>query len=306
MGTPEFAVPSLNLLARHHEVIAVYSQPPRANGRGMTVKKTPIHNLAKNLSIPTFIPSSLKKDDTRSTFQNLKPDIVVVVAYGLILPSSYLEIPKYGCINGHASLLPRWRGAAPIQRAIEAGDKETGTCIMVMEKGMDTGPIILSNKIIINEDENAQTLHDKLSILTAKSLIVAIKMYVEEKFVPKKQDELGIMYASKIEKNDSIIDWSLSSDKIFNKIRSLHPSPGTYTTGPSGTLKIINANVIKESHNFSPGTVIRNNNELIVACGENTSLEIKKVQKPGKNIITISAYLNGTKLNIGDQFGNAK
>ena len=205
MGTPEFAVPSLNLLAKHHEVIAVYSQPPRANGRGMTVKKTPIHNLAKNLSIPTFIPSSLKKDDTRSTFQNLKPDIVVVVAYGLILPSSYLEIPKYGCINGHASLLPRWRGAAPIQRAIEAGDKETGTCIMVMEKGMDTGPIILSNKIIINEDENAQTLYDKLSILTAKSLIVAIKMYVEEKFVPKKQDELGIMYASKIEKNDSIL-----------------------------------------------------------------------------------------------------
>ena len=306
MGTPEFAVPSLNLLANHHEVVAVYSQPPRANGRGMSIKKTPIHNLAIKLNIPIFTPSSLKNDDTLSRFKTLKPDIVVVVAYGLILPLNYLEVPKYGCINGHASLLPRWRGAAPIQRAIEAGDKETGTCIMVMEKGMDTGPLILSNEITISEDENAQTLHDRLSILTAKSLIVAIKMYTEENFVPKKQDDLGVMYARKIEKNDSIIDWSLSSGMISNKIRALHPSPGTYTIGQSGTLKIINANVIKQSHNLSPGTVIVNNNSLIVACGENTSLEIKKVQKPGKNIISIPAYLNGTKLNVGDKFGNSK
>ena len=306
MGTPEFAVPSLNLLANHHEVVAVYSQPPRANGRGMSIKKTPIHNLAIKLNIPIFTPSSLKNDDTLSRFKTLKPDIVVVVAYGLILPLNYLEVPKYGCINGHASLLPRWRGAAPIQRAIEAGDKETGTCIMVMEKGMDTGPLILSNEITISEDENAQTLHDRLSVLTAKSLIVAIKMYTEENFVPKKQDDLGVMYARKIEKNDSIIDWSLSSGMISNKIRALHPSPGTYTIGQSGTLKIINANVIKQSHNLSPGTVIENNNSLIVACGENTSLEIKKVQKPGKNIISIPAYLNGTKLNVGDKFGNSK
>jgi methionyl-tRNA formyltransferase len=306
MGTPEFAVPSLNLLAKHHEVVAIYSQPPRANGRGMSVKKTPIHNLAIKLKIPIFTPSTLKNDDTLSTFKTLKPDIVVVVAYGLILPSNYLEIPKYGCINGHASLLPRWRGAAPIQRAIEAGDKETGSCIMVMEKGMDTGPLILSNKITISEDDNAQTLHDKLSVLTSKSLIVAIKMYVEENFVPKKQDNLGVMYAKKIEKNDSIIDWSLSSGMIFNKIRALHISPGTYTIGQSGTLKIINANVIKQSHNLSPGTIIENNNTLIVACGKNTSLEIKKVQKPGKNIISIPAYLNGTKLNIGDKFGSSK
>ena len=306
MGTPEFAVPSLNLLANHHEVVAVYSQPPRANGRGMSIKKTPIHNLAIKLNIPIFTPSSLKNDDTLSRFKTLKPDIVVVVAYGLILPLNYLEVPKYGCINGHASLLPRWRGAAPIQRTIEAGDKETGTCIMVMEKGMDTGPLILSNQIMISEDENAQTLHDRLSVLTAKSLIVAIKMYTEENFVPKKQDNLGVMYARKIEKNDSIIDWSLSSGMISNKIRALHPSPGTYTIGQSGTLKIINANVIKQSHNLSPGTVIENNNSLIVACGENTSLEIKKVQKPGKNIISIPAYLNGTKLNVGDKFGNSK
>ena len=306
MGTPEFAVPSLNLLANHHEVVAVYSQPPRANGRGMSIKKTPIHNLAIKLNIPIFTPSSLKNDDTLSRFKTLKPDIVVVVAYGLILPLNYLEVPKYGCINGHASLLPRWRGAAPIQRAIEAGDKETGSCIMVMEKGMDTGPLILSNEITISEDENAQTLHDRLSVLTAKSLIVAIKMYTEENFVPKKQDDLGVMYARKIEKNDSIIDWSLSSGMISNKIRALHPSPGTYTIGQSGTLKIINANVIKQSHNLSPGTVIENNNSLIVACGENTSLEIKKVQKPGKNIISIPAYLNGTKLNVGDKFGNSK
>ena len=303
MGTPDFAVPSLELLAENHTILAVYSQPPRPNGRGMIIKASPVQRLAKQLNIKTITPSSLKTDNALSEFKNLKPDIVVVVAYGLILPETYLTIPKYGCINGHASILPRWRGAAPIQRAIEAGDTETGSCIMLMEKGMDTGPVILSNKINIDQYDTSLTLHDKLSILTARSLIKALKGYTRGLLLPKRQIEDGVTYAQKIKKNESYLDWTLSSKINCNKIRALYPFPGTYTNGPVGLLKIIKAQVINKDHNLEPGTIIDNKNKLIVACGENSSLEITEVQKPGKSIVFVSAYLNGTQLDIGDQFG---
>ena len=303
MGTPDFAVPSLKLLAEHHNILAVYSQPPRPNGRGMMIKESPVQRLAKHLNIKTITPSSLKTENALSEFKNLKPDIVVVVAYGLILPENYLTIPKYGCINGHASLLPRWRGAAPIQRAIEAGDTETGSCIMLMEKGMDTGPLILSNKINIDQYDTSLTLHDKLSILTASSLIQAVMGYTQGILLPKRQIVDGITYAQKITKNESHLDWTLSSVVNCNKIRALHPFPGTYTSGPVGLLKIIKANVINKDHNLVPGTIIDNKNKLIVACGQNSSIEITEVQKPGKSIVSVLAYLNGTKLDIGDQLG---
>ena len=303
MGTPDFAVPSLKLLAEHHNILAVYSQPPRPNGRGMMIKESPVQRLAKHLNIKTITPSSLKTENALSEFKNLKPDIVIVVAYGLILPENYLTIPKYGCINGHASLLPRWRGAAPIQRAIEAGDTETGSCIMLMEKGMDTGPLILSNKINIDQYDTSLTLHDKLSILTASSLIQAVMGYTQGILLPKRQIVDGITYAQKITKNESHLDWTLSSVVNCNKIRALHPFPGTYTSGPVGLLKIIKANVINKDHNLVPGTIIDNKNKLIVACGQNSSIEITEVQKPGKSIVSVLAYLNGTKLDIGDQLG---
>ena len=303
MGTPDFAVPSLRLLAEHHTILAVYSQPPRPNGRGMMIKESPVQRLAKQLNIKTITPPSLKTDNALSEFKNLKPDIVVVVAYGLILPENYLTIPKYGCINGHASLLPRWRGAAPIQRAIEAGDTETGSCIMLMEKGMDTGPLILSNKINIDQYDTSLTLHDKLSILTARSLIQAVKGYTKGLLLPKRQIVDGVTYAQKITKHDSHIDWTLSSKVNCNKIRALYPFPGTYTSGPVGLLKIIKAHVINKDHNLVPGTIIDNKNKLIVACGKKSSIEITEVQKPGKSIVSVSAYLNGTKLDIGDQLG---
>ena len=200
MGTPDFAVPSLELLAENHTILAVYSQPPRPNGRGMIIKTSPVQRLAKQLNIKTITPSSLKTDNALSEFKNLKPDIVVVVAYGLILPETYLTIPKYGCINGHASLLPRWRGAAPIQRAIEAGDTETGSCIMLMEKGMDTGPVILSNKINIDQYDTSLTLHDKLSILTARSLIEALKGYTKVFFYLKDKLKMVLHMLKKLKK----------------------------------------------------------------------------------------------------------
>ena len=306
MGTPDFAVPTLELLSKHHNILAVYSQPPRPNGRGLIVKESPVQNFAKKLNIKTITPFSLKTDETYIEFKNLNPDIVVVVAYGIILPSNYLEIPKYGCINGHASLLPRWRGAAPIQRAIEFGDKETGSCAMLMEKGMDTGPVILYKKIDIDHEDTFITLHDKLSTLTAKSLLEAIKGYTEGSILPNPQIEHGIKYAKKIEKTESQLDWSLPSQMIYNKIRALHPFPGTYTNGSFGLLKIIKAHVINENHNMIPGTIIDNKDKLIVACGENSSIEITEVQKPGKKTISTSAYLRGVQLNIGEKLGNTK
>lgn len=306
MGTPDFAVPTLELLSKHHNILAVYSQPPRPNGRGLIVKESPVQNFAKKLNIKTITPFSLKTDETYIEFKNLNPDIVVVVAYGIILPSNYLETPKYGCINGHASLLPRWRGAAPIQRAIEFGDKETGSCAMLMEKGMDTGPVILYKKINIDQEDTFITLHDKLSTLTAKSLLEAIKGYTEGSILPNPQIEHGIKYAKKIEKTESQLDWSLPSQMIYNKIRALHPFPGTYTNGSFGLLKIIKAHVINENHNMIPGTIIDNKDKLIVACGENSSIEITEVQKPGKKTISTSAYLRGVQLNIGEKLGNTK
>ena len=303
MGTPDFAVPSLKILSEHHNILAVYSQPPRPNGRGMITKESPVQNLAKKLNIETITPSSLKNDDTLLKFKSLKPDVVIVVAYGLILPENYLSVAKYGCINGHASLLPRWRGAAPIQRAIEAGDTETGSCIMLMEKGMDTGPLILCNKINIDQHDTSMTLHDKLSLLTARSLIQALNGYTQGILIPKRQIENGITYAQKITKIEAHLNWDLSSEANCNKIRAFNLFPGTYTNGPAGLIKIIKAHVINKDHNLVPGTIIDNKNKLIIACGENSSMEITEVKKPGKNSISVSAYLNGVKLSIGDKLG---
>ena len=203
MGTPDFAVPSLKLLAAQYNILAVYSQPPRPNVRGMKTIESPIQSTAKKLNLKTMTPHTLKSDDVFDEYKKLKPDVVVVVAYGLILPEKYLKIPKFGCVNGHASNLPRWRGAAPIQRAIEAGDTTSGSCIMIMEKGMDTGPILLSKKINIENNDTSKSLHDKLSDLTAQILEEALYKYTKGILLPQKQEIEGIKYAHKIKKIES-------------------------------------------------------------------------------------------------------
>ena len=304
MGTPDFAVPSLKLLAAQNNIVAVFSQPPRPNGRGLKTIETPIQTMAKKLHLKSMTPHSLKSENVFEEYTKLKPDIVVVVAYGLILPEKYLKIPKYGCINGHASSLPRWRGAAPIQRAIEAGDTSSGSCIMIMEKGMDTGPILLSKKINIDIDDTSKILHDKLSHLTAKILIEAINGYTKGLLSPIDQSLTGIKYAHKIKKTESQIDWNLTAGQICNKVRAFNPFPGTYTKGPNGLIKIITAYGNDNAHYYAPGTILLIDKTISVACGNKTTLEIKELQKPGKNIISASAYLNGTKLSIGDKFGN--
>ena len=304
MGTPDFAVPSLKLLANNHNVLCAFSQPARPNGRGMKIKDSPVEKAAKDLNIQTLTPSSLKNDDVFSNFKELNPDIVVVVAYGLILPEKYLKIPKFGCINGHASLLPRWRGAAPIQRAIESGDKKTGSCIMLMEKGMDTGPVILSRSIDICQSDNAQRIHDKLSNITAEILIDAIKGYTTGNIDPVPQKEIGVKYANKIEKAEAEIDWEEGSKEIYNKIRAFDPFPGTFTFLHNNLIKIVSSRLGNNTHESEPGTIIEVGKKIIVACGKKTTLEIVSLQKPGKKIISTIEFLNGTKIMIGEKFGS--
>ena len=306
MGTPDFAVPSLKLLANNHNVLCAFSQPARPNGRGMKIKDSPVEKAAKDLNIQTLTPSSLKNDDVFSNFKELNPDIVVVVAYGLILPEKYLKIPKFGCINGHASLLPRWRGAAPIQRAIESGDKKTGSCIMLMEKGMDTGPVILSRSIDIYQSDNAQRIHDKLSNITAEILIDAIKGYTTGNIDPVPQKEIGVKYANKIEKAEAEIDWEDGSKDIYNKIRAFDPFPGTFTFLHNSLIKIVSSRLGNNTHESEPGTIIEVGKKIIVACGKKTTLEIVSLQKPGKKIISTIEFLNGTKIMIGEKFGSRK
>ena len=303
MGTPDFAVPSLKLLAAQYNILAVYSQPPRPNGRGMKTIESPIQSIAKKLNLKTMTPHTLKSDDVFEEYKKLKPDIVVVVAYGLILPEKYLKIPKFGCVNGHASNLPRWRGAAPIQRAIEAGDTTSGSCIMIMEKGMDTGPILLSKKINIENNDTSKSLHDKLSDLTAQLLEEALYKYTKGILLPQKQEIEGIKYAHKIKKIESEIDWNLTALEISNKVRAFYPFPGTFTNGPNGLIKIITTQSNNDVHDQPPGSILNIGKKIFVACGNNTTLEILEVQKPGKNIISALAYLNGIKLSVGDKFG---
>jgi methionyl-tRNA formyltransferase len=303
MGTPDFAVPSLKLLAAQYNILAVYSQPPRPNGRGMKTIESPIQSTAKKLNLKTMTPHTLKSDDVFEEYKKLKPDVVVVVAYGLILPEKYLKIPKFGCVNGHASNLPRWRGAAPIQRAIEAGDTTSGSCIMIMEKGMDTGPILLSKKINIENNDTSKSLHDKLSDLTAQLLEEALYKYTKGILLPQKQEIEGIKYAHKIKKIESEIDWNLTALEISNKVRAFYPFPGTFTNGPNGLIKIITTQSNNDVHDQPPGTILNIGKKIFVACGNNTTLEILEVQKPGKNIISALAYLNGIKLSVGDKFG---
>ena len=303
MGTPDFAVPSLKLLAAQYNILAVYSQPPRPNGRGMKTIESPIQSTAKKLNLKTMTPHTLKSDDVFEEYKKLKPDVVVVVAYGLILPEKYLKIPKFGCVNGHASNLPRWRGAAPIQRAIEAGDTTSGSCIMIMEKGMDTGPILLSKKINIENNDTSKSLHDKLSDLTAQILEEALYKYTKGILLPQKQEIEGIKYAHKIKKIESEIDWNLTALEISNKVRAFYPFPGTFTNGPNGLIKIITTQSNNDVHDQPPGTIFNVGKKIFVACGNKTTLEILEVQKPGKNIISALAYLNGIKLSVGDKFG---
>ncbi|WP_332065286.1 methionyl-tRNA formyltransferase [Bartonella sp. CB189] len=295
MGTPSFSVPILHaLLNAGHDIVAVYSQPPRPAGRrGLKLVPSPVQDAAKEKSIPVFTPQTLKTAEEQARFTALSVDVAVVAAYGLLLPKAILETPRFGCFNTHASLLPRWRGAAPIQRAIMAGDRETGMVIIKMDEGLDTGPIALSCSTSITENMTTRELADKLSHIGA-NLIVETLAALEKgelKLTPQPLD--GITYASKIKKEETQINWTKSAEFIHKHICALSPSPGCWCEmtigGKRQRVKILGSR-IAIGRSLEIGRI--ESNRLIIHCGEGR-LEITHLQRSGGKILDSSTFLNG-------------
>lgn len=295
MGTPQFSVPALKaLLDAGHDVVAVYSQPPSRAGRGKKERPSPVHAYALEQNIPVYTPLNFKAEEDRKQFKNLDLDVAVVVAYGLILPQEILDAPQYGCLNIHASLLPRWRGAAPIHRAIMAGDSETGIGIMQMEAGLDTGPVHLEKRIPIGDDTTG-VLHDKLSDLGAEAIVEVLAKLTES--TPVSQSEDGVTYAKKIDKSEAKIDWSKSAADLKNHIHGLSPFPGAWCEVDGERLKIHNVEVVSGSGN--PGEMI--GEPLVIACGEG-ALSIKRAQRAGKGPMDVKALMNGFDAKVRTMF----
>ena len=311
MGTPDFAVPSLEKIHKEYHVLSVYTQPPKKSGRGLRTKLNPIHEISNDYNLPVKTPQNFKSFDIIKEIKNLRPDFIIVVAYGIILPKTVLDIPNFFCLNGHASDLPRWRGAAPIQRAIEAGDKTTAACAMIMEETLDTGPVIAKKKINILKKDNASSLHDKLSKLTANVLIESMDKIIQNKYKPIKQKITGITYANKITSNDTLINWSQNNEEILRKLRSLSNWPGGWTYHNHNRIRIHEAKKIEFSvgkENIKPGEFIgySGNGSPIIQCGSNSFLEITQIQKEGKKKMNSQDFLRGYKINIGDKFRRDK
>lgn len=305
MGTPDFAVAPLRALYEAgHEIIAVYTQPPRPKGRGQDVQKSPVQMFAEKKSIPVFHPKTLKNEEAQTEFAALQADVAVVAAYGLLLPKAVLQAPKYGCINIHASLLPRWRGASPIQRSIWAGDHESGVTLMQMDEGLDTGPMIAMEKIPLTSETTASSLHDALAILGAEMIVKAAgDLAAHEKLHATPQDNAGATYASLLKKEDGIIDWKKSAVDIDRQIRALNPWPGTWANFEGKRMKILSAIPSPQPSpggRGSLGVVLDKTGNIL--CGENTSLQITLLQPEGKKPMDLASALNGGYIKIGGNF----
>lgn len=289
MGTPDFSVPVLDaLIAAGHDVVAVYCQPPRPAGRGKKDRPTPVHARAIELGLPVRHPVSLKGGDAQAEFAALNADVGVVVAYGLILPQAILDAPKHGCLNIHASLLPRWRGAAPIHRAIMAGDAETGICIMQMDAGLDTGPVLLSEATSIGDEETTGVLHDWLSDLGAKLIVQALNNLPSLTAVP--QPETGATYADKIDKAEARVDWTKPAVEVSRLIRGLSPFPGAWCMVGDDRVKLLGARVVDGQG--VPGAVL---DGFTIACGTG-AVQITRAQRAGKSAQDAEAFLRGMTL----------
>lgn len=285
MGTPEFSVPALRALAARHQVLAVYTQPPRPAGRGQALRPGPVHQAAEALGLPVRHPVSLKPAEAQAEFAALGADVAIVVAYGLILPQAVLDAPRLGCLNIHASILPRWRGAAPIHRAILEGDAETGVAIMQMEAGLDTGPVRLMRRVTIGAEETTGDLHDRLAVLGAEAVVEVLGDLAAHPPVP--QPEAGVTYARKIDKAEARVDWSLPAVQVDRLIRGLSPFPGAWTLAGGERLKLLRSRLADGSG--TPGQVLGG---LTVACGEG-AVEIVEAQREGKKPARAEDLLRG-------------
>jgi len=298
MGTPDFAVPTLaELIAQGHDIAAVYSQPPRPKGRGMALEPGPVHAFAERAKLPVRTPLSLKGEDEQAAFAALELDAAIVVAYGLLLPKPILEAPMLGCFNLHGSLLPRWRGAAPIQRAVMAGDAETGVMVMRMDEGLDTGPVLMAERVKIGRKTSGE-LTSELSRLGADLMMRALGALERGGVAPQVQPQEGVTYAKKILKDEARIDWLKSAGEIDCLIRGLSPAPGAFTEVKGERLKILYAMPVKDRG--GPGEVITD--DLTVACGEG-ALKLMKVQRAGKGVMEARELLKGFPLPPGTKLG---
>lgn len=289
MGTPDFSVPVLDaLVAAGHDVVCVYSQPPRPAGRGKKERPSPVHTRANELGIEVRHPLNFKQADDVADFADLNADIAVVVAYGLILPQALLDAPKHGCLNIHASLLPRWRGAAPIHRAIMAGDAETGVCIMQMEAGLDTGPVLMRQTTSIGAEETTGQLHDWLSEMGAKLIVEALRRLPE--LTPEVQPDEGVTYAEKIDKSEARIDWSAPAAEVDRKIRGLSPFPGAWCEINGERIKLLGSKLADGAGDA--GQVL---DDFVIACADG-AVEITRLQRAGKKPVSAEDALRGMAL----------
>ncbi len=302
MGTPDFSVPALaSLIEANHDIRIVYTQPPRPGGRGKKLQKTPVHKFAEDQGILVATPDSLKTAEAQKMLSSLNLDALVVAAYGLILPPAVLKTPKLGCLNIHASLLPRWRGAAPIQRAIMEGDNESGVCIMLMEPGLDTGPILSYKKITLNDHTTGASLHDDLAFIGANLINPTLIDFANGKIAAIPQSDKDAIYAKKLSKEDGHLDWSKSADELERLIRALNPWPGAWCILNDQRIKVHKASVMNIDSTISDaGTIL--SDDFTVACG-NGVLKIIELQKTGKKVMTSLEYLRGNPIEIGSRFG---
>ena len=297
LGTPDFALPTLNALAAAgHEIAAVYCQPPRPAGRGHKTRPSPVQQLAESRGWPVRTPKSLRDKAEQAAFADLGLDGAVVAAYGLLLPKAVLDAPRLGCFNVHASLLPRWRGAAPIQRAILAGDDETGVSIMKMDEGLDTGPVYLSEAVPIKAQMTGADLHDNLAALGARLMVEVLERLASDpSFAPVPQPEAGITYAAKLEKGEGRLDWREPAAVLERKVRALTPWPGAWFEIGGERIKVLRTTAVEGAG--VPGTLLQD--PLTVACGEG-ALKLLEVQRGGRRAMDASDFRRGFALRIGE------
>lgn len=303
MGTPEFAVPTLQALIDHHQVEAVVTQPDKQRGRGKKVQFPPVKEKAVEHEIPVYQPQKARDEEFVEILREINPDVIVVVAYGQILPESILNIPKYGCINVHGSLLPKYRGAAPIQWAVLDGEEKTGITTMYMEKGLDTGDMIDKAEVVLDQKETAGTLHDKLMEIGANLLLETLEKLENETAVRIKQNDSESCYASMLTKEMGQIDFSKSAREIECLIRGMNPWPSAYTSLNGKTLKVWEAEVLTENPGEEPGTVIDVTKDAIVVACKEGALKLLEIQMAGKKRMKVSAFLLGYQVEKGMKLG---
>jgi methionyl-tRNA formyltransferase len=302
MGTPDFAVPTLSeIVGQGHDVVAAYTRPPAAAGRGMELRPSPVHQMADRFGIPVLTPKTLRTEDAAEIFRSHGADVAVVVAYGMLLPRTILDAPELGCLNLHASLLPRWRGAAPIQRAVMAGDRETGVAVMKMEEGLDTGPVAMVERVAIAPDMNAGELHDRLMVLGADLMVRALAALSRGGLGFTPQPEEGVTYAHKLRNEDGRIDWTQSAQAVHDHIRGLSPFPGAFFTADFGKgqerVKVLRAGLGQGSG--PPGTILDESGTISCIDG---AVRLIQVQRAGRAPVAADEFLRGVRLGPGARF----